>query len=401
MKKLERSLPIMEMYNKYVAHTYNTLPVVLEEGDGVWVWDVDGKVYLDFWAGYSALNLGHRHPKTWAVFEKANLMTRACYNEDLALLAEKVCGLVNFDSMILPKNSGAEAVETAIKTVRMWAYRTGKASRDQGEIIVMGQNFHGRTITIVSFSSASQYKEDFGPHTSGFRIIPYGDTEVLEKAITPNTIAVLLEPIQGEGGIIVPPENYLREVRDICHKHGILMMLDEIQTGLGRTGKMFCYEHSGITPDILILGKSLCGGTPAILSLVIGKRDVMKFWNPGDDGSTFGGNSAACAVARTVFEVLREEDLLSRTTKEGLYFLNELKKIKNPFIKEVRGKGLFIGIEFYPESGGARKYCEELLKNGLVCKEAHENVLRFSPPLIITREQIDLALNKIRKVLIS
>lgn len=398
-KKNSREInEIMKIYDKYVARTYNTLPVVLKSGKGVYARDPEGKVYLDFWAAYSALNLGHSHPEIVEVLRNPNLFTRACYNEELAMLAKEVVEIVGFDAMILPKNSGAEAVETAIKTARMWAYRAGVALRNKGEIIVAERNFHGRTIAIVSFSSEPQYRDDFGPHAPGFQLVPFGDISALKRALKPYTIAVLLEPIQGEGGIIVPPADYLRQVRKVCDDWHILMMLDEIQTGLGRTGKMFCYEHSGIKPDIVILGKALGGGVLPI-SLVIGRRDVMELWNPGDDGSTFGGYSMACAVARKVLQILQRDKLPERAAKLGEYFMAELKKINSSHIKEVRGKGLMVGIELYPEAGGARKYCERLLKEGIICKEAHHHILRLSPPLIITKEQLDFAAEKIEKVL--
>ena len=390
-----------EMYDKYVAHTYSTLPVVLDDttGQGVEIWDMDGKKYLDFWAGYSALNLGHHHPETWKVLKNSGLVTRACYDKYLASLGRKISELVGFDAMILPKNSGAEGVESAIKTARMWAYRTGRVPHSRGEIIVMNHNFHGRTILVISFSGEKQYKYDFGPHTPGFTLVDYGDAKHIEGAITSNTIAVLMEPMQGEGGIIVPPENYLKDVRRLCDERGILLILDEIQTGLGRTGKMFCYEHNGIKPDLLILGKSLCGGTPAILSLAVGRRDIMELWQPGDDGSTFGGNSAAAAVALETFNVLEKENLIKNSAELGEYFKNQLKEIKNPLIKEVRGKGLFIGIEFFPEAGGARKYVNKLVEKGILCKEAHEHVLRISPPLVIKKYQIDIFTEKFKEVL--
>lgn len=396
------SREIIEMYNRYVARTYNTLPVVLDHGMGVEVWDEDGKKYLDFWAAYSAVNLGHAHPEiiTTAIehLRKGPMFTRACYNKELALLGKELSELAGFDSIIIPKNSGAEGVETALKTARMWAYRTGKTSRNTGEIIVANQNFHGRTITIVSFSGEAQYRDDFGPLTPGFKMIPYGNLESLEKAVTSNTIALLLEPIQGEGGIIVPPPGYLRGAREICDKHGILLILDEIQTGLGRTGELFCYRASSIEPDILILGKSLGGGILPV-SAEIGGRKIMELWQPGDDGSTFGGYSMAAAVARKAIEIIVRDKLAERSAELGKYFIDRLEKIDSYFIKEIRGKGLFVGIELAPNAGGARKYCERLLKEGVICKEAHENVLRLSPPLIVTKEQLDFAAEKIEKVL--
>lgn len=396
-----KSMVWAEMYNKYVAHTYATLPVVLDDksGNGVEIYDEDGNKYLDFWAGYSALNLGHNHPRTWNVLKNSGLVTRACYDKNLALLGKKISELVGFPIKILPKCSGAEGVEGAIKIVRMWAYRTGKVLRNKGEIIVMNHNFHGRTTTIISFSSEEQYKNDFGPHTPGFKLVDYGDVKNIEKALTKNTIGVLLESMQGEGGIIIPPKKYLNDVRALCDEEKILLIDDEIQAGLGRTGKMFCYEHNGIQPDLFILGKSLCGGTPAILSLVVGKEEIMNFLEPGDDGSTFGGNSAATAVALEVFDVLAEEGLIENSAKLGEYFKDQLKQIDSPLIKEVRGKGLFIGIEFLPEAGGARKYVNGLIEEGVICKEAHHHVLRLSPPLVVIKEQLDFFIEKFKKVL--
>jgi ornithine--oxo-acid transaminase len=396
-----------EKYNYYIGHTYKSLPVVPESASGVFMYDYDNdKYYVDFWASYSAVNIGHSNSRILRVAADAmsrGMVTRAVYVKDLADLAEKIVSLVGFDAMVIPKNTGVEAVETAIKTARMWAYRTGLRPRDSGKIITAKRNFHGRTITAVSFSSEKQYYEDFGPHTPGFDMVDYGNIEALKYVISPSTIAILLEPIQGEGGIILPPENYLQEVRKICDEKNILLILDEIQTGLGRTGKMFCYEYSGIKPDILLLGKALGGGVYPV-SLAIGRRDIMKLWKPGDDGSTFGGNSIASSIALEALNIIIEEDLPGRSMDLGKYFLDELRKIKNPYIKEVRGKGLFIGIEFHPEAGGARQYCEKLIEEaetdvGIICKEAHTDVLRLSPPLIVEKKHLDFFIEKFQKVL--
>lgn len=396
------SMEVIRMYDQYVGRTYDSLPVVPIRAQGVEIWDPEEEEYLDFWASYSALNLGHRHPEIIeTVIEQLTrgpMFTRACYNEQLALLGKEMNDLVGFDGMIIPKNAGVEGFETAIKTARMWAYRTGKVKRNRGEIIVARGNFHGRTVTAVSASSEPQYKDDFGPHTPGFVFVPYGDVNAIIDALTKNTIAILLEPIQGEGGIIVPPEDYLQEVRRICDTDNILFILDEIQTGLGRTGKMFCYLYSNIKPDVLILGKSIGGGVLPI-SLVFGRRDIMKLWQPGDDGSTFGGYAMASAVARKSLEITIREKLSEKSAILGKYFMNQLQEIKSSYIKEVRGRGLFIGIELFPEAGGARKYCERLLRESIICKEAHHNVMRFSPPLIVTKNQLDFAAAKIDKVL--
>lgn len=396
-----------EMYDKYVGHTYNSLPIVPERANGVRMWDCDGKKYLDFWASYSAVNLGHAHPRILGAINDAaakGMITRAVYVKELAVLAKKLSELAGFDAMIIPKNSGAEAVETSLKNARLWAYQAKGIKRGNAEIIVAAQNFHGRTITVISFSSEPLYRDDFGPHTPGFKIVQYGNSKKIEEVINPNTAAVLLEPIQGEGGIIFPAEDgYLKHVRDICNQNNILMILDEIQTGFGRTGKIFCHDYSKIKPDIILVGKALGGGVYPV-SAEIARRDLMELWKPGHDGSTFAGNSIACAVALKALDVIVDENLCERSAELGKYFLGELKKISHSLIKDVRGIGLFLGIEFYPEAGGARKYCEKLLNEaevdvGIICKEAHSNVLRISPPLIIEKEHINIFIEKFQKVL--
>jgi ornithine--oxo-acid transaminase len=326
-----------------------------------------------------------------------SLTSRAFRNDQLGLFYKEICELTNTHK-VLPMNSGAEAVETVIKAVRKWGYKIKGVPHDQAEVIVCENNFHGRTISIIGFSTSEQSREGFGPFTPGFKIIPFGDTEALEKAITPNTVAFLVEPIQGEAGVIIPPSGYLKEARSICEKHNIVLILDEIQTGLGRTGKMLAEEHEGIEADVTLIGKALSGGFYPI-SAVLSNSDVLGVFMPGDHGSTFGGNPLACAVARTAVKVLIEENMIDNAVKMGDYFLSQLKALKIPLIKEIRGKGLLIGVEFVPESGGARRFCEQLLVKGLLCKETHDNIIRFAPPLIITKDEIDWVMERIEQVL--
>ncbi len=402
MKKRTKA-EIIAMYNQYVAKTYNNLDVVLDKGDGIFLWDSDGNRYWDFWSSYSAVNFGHQHPRLTAVAIKelmrGPMRTRACYDENLALLGEKLSKLTKMETKIIPKCSGAEAVETALKAMRMYGYREMKIPYDKAEIIVAAGNFHGRTITVISFSSEEQYKKDFGPHTPGFKIVPFNDVTAIKKAITPYTVGILLEPIQGEGGIIIPANDYLAKIRTICDDWHILLALDEIQTGLGRTGKMFCYEHSGIKPDLLCLGKALGGGILPI-SVLIGVNKVMDLWKPGDDGNTFGGYGMAAGVACEVLNVAVEEEISQKADKLGKKLISSLKSIKSSHIKEARGKGLLVGIELWPNAGGARRFVDKLLfEENLICKEAHHNIMRFSMPLIITEEQLEEAAGKIKKVL--
>jgi ornithine--oxo-acid transaminase len=382
------------------AHNYRPLDVVLSRGQGVWVWDIEGNKYLDCLAAYSAVNQGHCHPKILqTMIEQAKTLTltsRAFRNDQLALLYQDLCDLTN-SHKVLPMNSGAEAVETAIKTVRKWGYTVKKVPEEKAEIIVCQNNFHGRTITIVSFSTDDNSRKGFGPFTPGFKVIPFGDSQALENVVSPNTVGFLVEPIQGEAGVIIPPSGYLVDVKKICEKHNIILILDEIQTGLGRTGKLLAEEHDGIEADLTLIGKALSGGFYPI-SAVLSNTEVMDVLQPGEHGSTFGGNPLACAVARTALKVLIEDNMIENAQKMGTYFLNELSLIKNPIIKEVRGKGLMIGIELYPQAGGARKYCEKLQEKGLLCKETHDNVIRFAPPLIITQEEIDWGLDRINSV---
>jgi ornithine--oxo-acid transaminase len=396
-----KSAEYIEIENKYGAHNYKPLDVVLNRGEGVWVWDVDGKKYLDCLSAYSAVNQGHCHPKIKKAMidqvQKLTLTSRAFRNDQLPLFCQEICEMTN-SHKILPMNSGAEAVETAIKTVRKWGYLNKGIPENQAEIIVCANNFHGRTITIVSFNTDESNKIGFGPFTPGFTIIPFGDTKALEAAITPHTVGFLVEPIQGEAGVIIPPVGYIKASRDICHRHNVVLILDEIQTGLGRTGKMLAEEHDGIEADLTLVGKALSGGFYPV-SAVLSNTEVMGVLQPGEHGSTFGGNPLACAVARAALKVLVEEGLIENAEKMGEYFMKGLKQIDNPLIKEVRGKGLLIAVEFKSEAGGARQYCEQLKEKGILCKETHDNIIRFAPPLVINQENIDWALERIAEVI--
>lgn len=391
----------IDMENKYGARNYHPLDVVLAKGKGVWVWDVDGRKYLDCLAAYSAVNQGHCHPKIMRAMvnqaTKLTLTSRAFRNDQLPLFYKELCELTG-SHMALPMNSGAEAVETAIKAARKWGYVEKGIGEDRAEIIVCANNFHGRTITIVGFSTQEQYREGFGPFTPGFTVVPFGDAGAIEAAITPNTAAVMIEPIQGEGGVIIPPKGYLKKVRRICSDNNVVLILDEIQTGLGRTGKLLAEEHEGIEADVTLVGKALSGGFYPI-SAVLSNAEVLGVFMPGDHGSTFGGNPLACAVARAAMRALVEEGMIENSAKVGKYFLSELAKIKSPYVKEVRGKGLFIGVELVPEAGGARRFCEKLKEAGLLCKETHEHVIRFAPPLVIKRDELDWALERIAAAL--
>jgi len=391
----------IELEEQFGARNYHPLDVVLTRGKGIWVWDVEGNKYLDFLSSYSAVNQGHCHPKiVQTLIEQAQrltLVSRAFRNDQLGLFYKELCELTN-SHMVLPMNSGAEAVESAIKAVRKWGYTVKGVPRGQAEIIVCENNFHGRTLTIVGFSTEKQYRDGYEPFTPGFKIIPFGDADALENAITPNTVAFLVEPIQGEGGIIVPPEGYLRRVREICNRHNIMLITDEIQTGLGRTGKLLAEEHEGIEADVTLIGKALSGGVYPI-SAVLSNKEVLGVFHPGDHGSTYGGNPLGCAVARTAIKVLIEEKMIENAAELGPYFMEQLARIDSPYVKEVRGKGLMIGVELAEEAGGARKFCLKLKDKGLLCKETRENVIRFAPPLIITKEEIDWALERIESVL--
>ena len=386
---------------QYGAHNYHPLDVVIEKAEGVWVYDVDGKKYLDCLSSYSAVNQGHVHPEILnallAQAKKVTLTSRAFRNDQLPLLYKELSDMTGYE-MSLPMNSGAEAVETAIKLARKWAYRVKGVARHQAEIIVADGNFHGRTVAIISFSTEPSYRDDFGPFTPGFVVVKYGDADAIEKAINPNTAAVMLEPIQGEAGVIIPPAGYLKKVAEICKKSNVLFIADEIQTGLGRTGKLFASQYEDVRPDVVIVGKALSGGFYPV-SAVLADKDILGLFNPGEHGSTFGGNPLGAAVARAALRVIREEDLAERSRQLGEYFMEQLSEIPSPHVKEVRGKGLLIGVELKPEAGGARRFCEVLQSRGILAKETHDHVIRFAPPLVIDKETIDWALPSIREVL--
>lgn len=391
----------IEIEEKFGAHNYHPLDVVITGGKGVWVTDVEGNKYLDFLSSYSALNQGHVHPKILKALvdqaKKITLTSRAFRNDQLPFFYKELAEMTGYE-MSLPMNSGAEAVETALKLARKWGYQVKGIKRHQAEIIVADGNFHGRTISIVSFSSEPHYKDDFGPFTPGFISVPYGDVKAVEKAITKNTAAVMLEPIQGEGGVLIPPAGYLAEVKKICEAHNVLFMADEIQTGLGRTGKLFASMHDGVRPDVTIIGKALGGGFYPV-SAVLADKAILGLFTPGEHGSTFGGNPLGAAVARAAMQVIREEKLVENAAAMGEYFMAELRKIKSAHIKEIRGKGLLIGVELIPEAKGARRFCEALKDKGILAKETHDNVIRFAPPLVIDKKTIDWALPRIKEVL--
>jgi ornithine--oxo-acid transaminase len=388
----------IELEQRYGAHNYHPLDVVIERAEGVWVTDVEGHRYLDCLAAYSAVNQGHCHPRILKAMTeqaaKVTLTSRAFRNEQFPLLLEELNKLTGFD-MALLMNSGVEAVETAVKLARRWGYRSKGIPADKAEIIVCSNNFHGRTVSVISFSTEPQYRDGFGPFTPGFKVVPFGDANALEAAITPNTCAFLAEPIQGEAGIIMPPQGYLTLAAKICREHNVLFMLDEIQSGLGRTGRLFAYEHEDVTPDVLIIGKALAGGFYPV-SGVLAAKEIMGLFGPGDHGSTFGGNPLGCAVAREALKVIVEEKLCERSASLGAYLLQKLRELRYPVIREVRGRGLWIGIEL---TGPARPYCERLKELGVLCKETHERVIRIAPPLVITKEEIDWAVERFAKVL--
>ena len=391
----------IELEQRLGAHNYKPLDVVLSKGQGVWVWDVAGRRYMDCLSAYSAVNQGHCHPRIGQALveqsQRLTLTSRAFRNDQLALFYREICDLTH-SHKVLPMNSGAEAVETAIKTVRKWGYTVKGVPAEQAEIIVCRNNFHGRTISIVSFSTDEGSRQGFGPFTPGFKVIPYGDARALEAAITPHTVGFLVEPIQGEAGVIIPPAGYLQQVREICTRENVILILDEIQTGLGRTGKLLAEEHEGIEADLSLVGKALSGGYYPI-SAVLSNSEVMDVLKPGEHGSTFGGNPLACAVARMALKVLVEEGMVENAAAMGAYFKKGLEQIASDRVKEVRGKGLMIGVEFHPQAGGARRFCEELKEKGLLCKETHDHIIRFAPPLVITREEVAWALERIATVI--
>lgn len=395
---MSQSKSIIDKTEQFGAHNYHPLPIVIAKGEGVWVEDPEGNRYMDMLSAYSALNQGHRHPKIIQALkdqaDRVTLTSRAFHNERLGEFYEKISRITG-KSMVLPMNTGAEAVETAIKAVRRWAYDVKKVPENQAEIIVCEGNFHGRTTTITSFSSEEEYKRGFGPFTPGFKIIPYGDVEALKQAITPNTAAFLVEPIQGEAGIKIPTEGFLKGAYELCKESNVLFVADEIQTGFGRTGKTFACDWESVKPDMYIMGKALGGGVIPI-SAIAANSDILGVFNPGSHGSTFGGNPLACAVAIAALEVLEEENLVARSLEMGQYFKDELKKIDNPEITDIRGRGMFIGVELNTK---ARPFCEELKGRGLLCKETHETTIRFAPPLNISKEDLDWAIERIKQVL--
>jgi ornithine--oxo-acid transaminase len=393
---------IIDITERYGAHNYHPLPVVISHAEGIWVEDVDGRRYMDMLSSYSAVNHGHRHPRIIKALvdqaSKLTLTSRAFHNDQLGPFLQELCEYTG-QEMALPMNTGAEAVETAIKMVRKWGYLNKDIPADAAEIIVCDGNFHGRTVTIISFSSEDAYKEGFGPLTPGFVNVTYGDADALEAAINPNTVAFLFEPIQGEGGVLVPPEGYLQRARELCTANNVLFVADEIQTGFGRTGRRMCCEHSDVKPDVLILGKALGGGVYPV-SAVAASREVMSVFKPGDHGSTFGGNPLGAAIGREALRVFEEEGLVERSDEMGKYFRGQLRDMNSPLVKEVRGKGLLIGVELNADVGGARPYCEQLMDRGILCKETHEDVIRFAPPLTIARDEIDQVLEHVRAVLL-
>ncbi|MCJ7548664.1 MAG: ornithine--oxo-acid transaminase [Anaerolineae bacterium] len=392
----------IQLEDTYNAHNYNPLDIVIARGEGIWVWDVEGHKYLDCLSAYSALNQGHRHPRiVKALVDQAGRLTltsRAFRNDQLPLLAKELCELTGYE-MMLPMNSGAEAVETALKAARLWGHRVKGIPADQAEIIACEHNFHGRTITIVSMSTEERYRDGFGPFTPGFKVVDYGDPAALEAAITPNTAAFLVEPIQGEAGVIVPPDGYLKAVREICDRHNVLLIADEIQSGLGRCGQWFACDWEDVTPDMITIGKALSGGMLPV-SAVVGNRDVLGLFEPGTHGSTFGGSPLACAVARESLKVLADENLPERARELGVYFRNGLRETNSPHVKEVRGKGLLIGVELKEAAGPARPFVQQLQERRVLAKDTHGTVIRFAPPLIIRKKDIDFILEQVREVLL-
>ncbi|MCH7986855.1 MAG: ornithine--oxo-acid transaminase [Acidobacteria bacterium] len=398
---MNRTQEHIHLAETFGAHNYHPLPIVIERGQRIWVWDVEGKKYMDCLSAYSALNQGHCHPRLVAVakqqVEKLTLTSRAFHNDRMGSFLQELAQLCRME-MVLPMNSGAEAVETAIKAARKWGYTKKGVEADKAEIIVFENNFHGRTTTIVGFSSEPQYRAGFGPFTPGFRIVPYGDLEAVRAAVGPNTVGVLVEPIQGEAGVVVPPEGFLRALRELCTAERVLLIADEIQTGLGRTGRLFCCEYEDVQPDMYIVGKALGGGFYPVSAVVAGK-EILGVFQPGDHGSTFGGNPFACALAQEALRIIVEEKLSERAQEMGAYFMSRLREISSPHVREVRGKGLLIGVELKAESGPARPFCEKLMEKGLLCKETHQQVIRFAPPLVIEREEIDWAISRVQEVL--
>jgi ornithine--oxo-acid transaminase len=397
---MEDPMDFIDLEKSVTAANYDSLPVVLQEAKGVWATDVRGRRYLDMMSAYSAVSLGHGHPRILkAMMEQASRLavtSRAYHTELLGPFLERLVHVTGLD-MALPMNTGAEAVETAIKAARRWGYQKKKVARDRAEIIVADNNFHGRTTTIVGFSSDGSYRKDFGPFSGGFKLVPFGDAKAVEQAITPDTCAVLIEPIQGEAGIVVPPDGYLKELRAICDRNNVLLILDEVQSGLGRTGRWFAHQHEGIKPDGLILGKALGGGVYPV-SAFVGTREVMEVFNPGSHGSTFGGNALAARIGLEALAVIEEERLVERSAEMGDYLQDRLRAMRSNVVKEVRGRGLWVGVEVDPNVASARTVCDALLENGVLSKDTHGTVLRFAPPLTITREEIDWGMERIERV---
>jgi ornithine--oxo-acid transaminase len=393
----------LQEVDRYSAHNYLPLPVILDRGEDVWVWDVEGNRYLDMLSAYSALNQGHRHPAILEAavrrMERLTLTSRAFHNDQMGPFLRELCDATGFERA-LPMNTGAEAVETAIKMVRKWGYQVRGVPEGQAEIIVCDNNFHGRTTTIVGFSSEDQYRDGFGPFTPGFKLVPYGDAAAFEAALTPNTVGFLVEPLQGEGGVVVPPEGYLTRTRELCRERGIAFMADEIQTGLGRTGRLFCCDWEDVRPDVLIVGKALGGGVYPV-SAAISDSEIMDVFQPGDHGSTFGGNPLGAAVARAALRVILDDRLSERSDRLGTWFMEELRAINSPHVVEIRGQGLMIGVEIKESSGTARPYCEALQDRGILAKETHGQVIRFAPPLVIGEDVLEDALKDIREVLLA
>jgi ornithine--oxo-acid transaminase len=396
------SRELIDLENKYGANNYAPLDVVITRGEGIWVEDVDGNRYMDCLSAYSAVNHGHCHPRiTQRLLDQAGqlqLPSRAFRNDQLGPFYRQICELTGYE-IALPMNTGGEAVETAIKAARKWGYTVKGVPDNQAEIITCAGNFHGRTVTVVSFSSDEQYRDGFGPYTPGFKIIQYGEIAALKSAISPNTVAFLVEPIQGEGGINVPPEGYLRQVEMLCEEHNVLMIADEIQTGLGRTGKLFACDHENVRPDMMVLGKALSGGAYPV-SVVLSSREILGVFEPGDHGSTYGGNPLGCAVAQTALEVLIDEGLIENSARLGEYFLERLQAIDSPHVQLVRGKGLLVGVVLNPKAGGGRRFCEALQARGVLAKTAHEHVIRFAPPLCVSKQDLDWALGIVEEVLL-
>ncbi len=393
----------LHQVDKWSAHNYHPLPIVLSRGDGVWVWDVEGKQYLDCLSAYSALNQGHCHPRILAALkeqaDRCTVTSRAFHNDQMGPFLEELCELVGYEKA-LPMNTGAEAVETAIKAVRKWGYQVKGVPEGAAEIVVCSDNFHGRTTTIVGFSSDDQYRDGFGPFTPGFVTVPYGDIDAFEAALNDNTVGFLVEPIQGEGGVLIPPDGYLSAAAELCRANRVALMADEIQTGLGRTGKMLACEWEGVRPDVVILGKALGGGVYPV-SAMCSDDEIMQVFTPGDHGSTFGGNPLGAAVARAALDVIVEEDLANRAAELGEWFIDELQAISSPHVAEVRGRGMMVGVEIKETSGTARPFCEALMERGILAKETHGQVVRFAPPLVITREILEDVLPDIRAVLLG